>query len=405
MADKRLAEPINDAEADARESDRRNMLDAIRLASKALGTTAPNPAVGCIITLDGRVVGRGWTQPSGRPHAEAVALTEAAGAARGATAFVTLEPCSHYGLTLPCAYALVAAGIKRVVVAVPRDPDERVRGRGIDILIANGVHVEVGLLHELAVDINLGFFSRILRDRPYVVLKLATSLDGRIGFPDTDNRWITCETSRHQVHIQRSNADAVLTGVGTILSDNPRLTHREIDPLRRQPLRVILDSKLRTPIDSEVVKSSHQVPSLVVAVDSANCEKTRDLEHRLVEILFSPTSSDGRVDISWVLTKLASRGINLVMVEAGTSLTTEMLVKELADEIIWYKAPIILGNASLPVAGDLQIPTVDRAIRLKRVRSDSLSQDLMDRYVFPGGFRDRLIEGELLVGKVQSEGK
>src|SRR5438093_45669 len=250
------------------------MLAALALARRGLGNVWPNPAVGCIIVKDGRVAGRGWTQPGGRPHAETEALARAGEAARGATAYVSLEPCSHWGRTPPCADALIAAGVRRVVVAL-EDPDPRVAGSGLARLRAAGIAVETGLGAAAAAEINAGFFQRVRFGRPLVTLKLASSLDGRIATASGESRWITGPPARDHAHLLRATHDAILVGTGTVLADDPQLTCRLPGLARRSPVRVVIDRHLRIPPSARLIAEARQVPTWVVTFGSADSGRQR----------------------------------------------------------------------------------------------------------------------------------
>src|SRR3546814_156950 len=241
---------------------------ALDLARRGLGRVWPNPAVGCILVRDRRIVGRGWTQPGGRPHAETVALAQSGAAAQGATAYLTLEPCSHHGKTPPCADALVAAGIARAVVAVG-DPDPRVNGNGLARLRKAGVTVELGLRSDEAAELNAGFFTRTLVGRPLVTLKLATTLDGRIAIHDGQSRWITGETARAWAHGLRARSDAIMVGSGTVLADDPQLTCRLPGLEDRSPVRIVVDSRLRIPLTARLFSTAREIPTWLVPVRGA----------------------------------------------------------------------------------------------------------------------------------------
>lgn len=338
--------------------DHLHMAHALRLAERGLFTTQPNPRVGCVIAHGERVVGAGWHQRAGGPHAEVFALREAGEAARGATAYVTLEPCAHFGRTPPCADALVAAGVARVVVAV-EDPFPQVAGRGIDKLRAAGIAVQTGLLREQARELNIGFFSRIERARPWVRVKLAMSLDGRTALADGDSKWITGEAARADVQRWRARSSAILTGSGTVLADNPRLTVRlaaaspgaavqtgEADavPGAFAPLRVVLDRHLRTPAGSHVLDAA--APTLLV--HAAGVPVPAHLA--TVDRVSLPASAAG-LDLHQMLAELARRDINEVHVEAGPTLCGALLAAGLADELLLYVAPVLLGDTARPLLG------------------------------------------------------
>ncbi len=273
------------------------MRAALALARRGLGRVWPNPAVGCVLVRDGHVVGRGWTQPGGRPHAETEALKRAGDLARGATAYVTLEPCDHEGATGPCSNALLQAGIGRVVVAM-QDPDPRVSGRGIARLREAGVEVTVGPCREEATQLNLGFFLRVTEGRPMVTLKLATSLDGRIATASGDSKWITGEQARAEAHSLRASHDAVLVGSGTALADDPALTCRLPGMEDRSPVRVIADSRLRLPLSAEVVRTADRVPTWLVTGPDGDAGRRRDLVAAGVEVIEVASDPDGRPDVA-----------------------------------------------------------------------------------------------------------
>ncbi|MBE1158868.1 bifunctional diaminohydroxyphosphoribosylaminopyrimidine deaminase/5-amino-6-(5-phosphoribosylamino)uracil reductase RibD [Dyella acidiphila] len=318
------------------------MAQALRLAERGLYTTQPNPRVGCVIAHGEEVVGQGWHERAGQPHAEVFALREAGPRALGATAYVTLEPCAHHGRTPPCADALLAAGIGRVVIAA-EDPFPQVAGRGIEKLRMAGVAVEAGLLRDAARELNLGFFSRIERGRPWVRVKLAMSLDGRTALANGESKWITGEAARADVQHWRARSSAILSGSGTVLADNPRLTVRLDETPFTPPWRVILDRQLRTPAGSHVLDG--QVPTLVLHADTAG-----QPDHRFerVECMAIP-SADSSLDLHAVLRLLAERGCSEVHVEAGPTLCGALLATGLADELLLYIAPLLLGDAARPL--------------------------------------------------------
>ncbi len=310
------------------------MARALQLAARGLFTTSPNPRVGCVIVRDGRIVGEGWHERAGKPHAEIHALAQAGEAARGATVYVTLEPCSHHGRTPPCAEALVNAGVARVVAAM-RDPNPLVAGGGIDMLTLAGIRAEVGLLEAEARALNPGFISRMTRQRPWVRLKTASTLDGKTALANGASQWITGEAARADVQTLRARACAILTGSGTVLADNPRMNVRDFD-IGRQPLRVIVDSGLRTPADAAIL------PALV-ACHHADPDARAALEQAGAEVIEFP-GPEGRVDLAALLTLLAQRGINELHVEAGAALNGALLAAGLVDEWVAYLAPLAVGD-------------------------------------------------------------
>ena len=322
-------------------ADHAAMREALALAGQAVGLTEPNPRVGCVL-LDahGQVIGRGHTQQAGGPHAEVMALRDAAArghATQGATAYDTLEPCSHHGRTPPCCDALLAAGIARVVSAVT-DPNPLVAGQGLARLRAQGVQVESGLLGDAARELNIGFFSRMVRGRPWVRLKAATSLDGRSALDNGVSQWITGEAARADGHVFRKRAGALLTGVGTVLDDDPRLDVRLVETMR-QPLRVIVDSKLETPPNARILDAPGSVLIYAAAPDAA---RRGALEARGAQIALAP-GPNGKVDLPAMLADLAARGINELHVEAGHKLNGSFVREGLVDEFLIYMAPKLLG--------------------------------------------------------------
>lgn len=313
------------------------MARALRLAEQGLFTTTPNPRVGCVLVKDGTVVGEGWHVRAGEPHAEVHALRAAGDQARGATAYVTLEPCSHHGRTPPCANALIDAGVARVVAAL-RDPNPQVAGGGIALMTLAGIRVEVGLLEAEATELNIGFIARMTRGRPWVRLKTASSLDGKTALLNGESKWITGPAARADVHRLRARACAVLTGVGTVLADDPRMNVREVETTR-QPLRVVLDSQLRTPVQAKILREGETV--LVCAqADPARRDVLLAAGAHVLEL----PGPDGRVDIRALLEELGARGINEVHVEAGATLNGALLQAGLVDEWVAYQAPLVLGH-------------------------------------------------------------
>jgi diaminohydroxyphosphoribosylaminopyrimidine deaminase/5-amino-6-(5-phosphoribosylamino)uracil reductase len=331
-----------------------HMAHALRLAELGLYSTTPNPRVGCVLVRNGIVVGTGWHQKAGEAHAEIHALNEAGARAHGATAYVTLEPCSHHGRTPPCADALIKAGITRVIVAM-QDPNPQVAGQGLARLNAAGILTECGLLEAQAQELNLGFIQRMKRKRPWLRIKTAASLDGRTALSNGVSQWITSAESRRDAHRWRARSCAILTGIGTVLADDPRLSVREVET-PRQPARVIVDSQLRTPMQAAILKESNVLIAYAHAPDS----RQQALRTTGAELVALP-NSQGQVDLQQLLELLAERGINEVLTEAGATLNGALIQAQLADEWIAYTAPILLGNSArglfhLPVLTDLSSP-------------------------------------------------
>jgi diaminohydroxyphosphoribosylaminopyrimidine deaminase/5-amino-6-(5-phosphoribosylamino)uracil reductase len=315
------------------------MTRALRLAEQGLYGTSPNPRVGCVIVRDGAVVGSGFHQRAGEAHAEANALAAAGGHARGATAYVTLEPCSHHGRTPPCADALIAAGVTRVVVAM-QDPNPMVSGRGIERLREAGVAVEIGLLEAEARELNIGFVSRMTRGRPWVRTKCAASLDGRTALANGTSKWITGPAARLDVQRLRARSCAMLTGAGTVLADDPRMTVREID-IPRQPLRVVVDTHLSISAKARILQGGGAV--VVTATEDAGAIAA--LRHAGIEVVELGGAS-GHVDLPRLTHWLGERGINELTIEAGATLNGAFLEAGLVDELVLYLAPTLFGNTA-----------------------------------------------------------
>lgn len=320
------------------------MQRALALAEQAIGLTEPNPRVGCVlVAADGRWIGEGHTQAAGSAHAEVMALREAQARgenAAGATAYVTLEPCSHHGRTPPCCDALIAAGIGRVVVAAG-DPNPAVNGRGLERLRAAGIAVDHGgeAAETLSRELNIGFFSRMQRGRPWVRMKIATSLDGRTALDNGASQWITGDAARHDGHAWRRRAAVLLTGSGTVLADDPRLDVRG-HPIARQPLRAVLDSRLATPPTARLFETG--APTLVLCA-TADATRTAQLRQRGAEVLACPSPA-GLVDLDAVMRELQRREVNEVHVEAGARLNAALLDAGWVDELLVYQAPLLLGS-------------------------------------------------------------
>jgi diaminohydroxyphosphoribosylaminopyrimidine deaminase/5-amino-6-(5-phosphoribosylamino)uracil reductase len=343
-----------------------HMARALQLAANGLYTTSPNPRVGCVIVKDGHIVGEGWHARAGSPHAEIHALKAAGEAARGAAVYVTLEPCSHHGRTPPCAEALIQAGVTRVVAAM-RDPNPLVAGRGIDMLTLAGIEAETGLLETEALALNPGFVSRMTRQRPWVRLKTAATLDGKTALANGASQWITGEAARADVQKLRARACAVLTGSGTVLADNPRMNVRDVN-IDRQPLRVVVDSSLRTPVDAAIL------PALI-ACHHAEPAARAALEQAGAEVIELP-GSDGRVDLAALLTLLAQRGINELHVEAGAKLNGALLAAGLIDEWVAYVAPMAVGDDARGLFAQPPLMTLADAARFRLADVRQIGGDL-----------------------------
>jgi diaminohydroxyphosphoribosylaminopyrimidine deaminase/5-amino-6-(5-phosphoribosylamino)uracil reductase len=355
--------------------DSAHMRAALGLARRGLGNAWPNPAVGCVIVRESRVVGRAVTAPGGRPHAETLALDMAGAQAQGATAYVTLEPCCHHGRTPPCTDALIAAGVARVVIG-SRDVDPRVNGAGAARLREAGIDVREGVLSEAADDINAGFFSRVRDGRPLVTLKLASTLDGRIATHTGESRWITGQSARRAAHAMRGRHDAVLVGIGTVLTDDPELTCR-IAGFRPVPLvRVVADSHLRLPLTSRLVISARQTPSWIILRNGADPARRRALADLGLTLLDVP-GSDAGVDLGRGLEALAERGITRLLVEGGGQLAASLLRADLIDRIAWFHAPAVMGADGWPAALPFGVSRLADMPRFVRHAASTVGEDML----------------------------
>jgi diaminohydroxyphosphoribosylaminopyrimidine deaminase / 5-amino-6-(5-phosphoribosylamino)uracil reductase len=347
--------------------DHRMMARALQLAERGTYTTKPNPMVGCVITRGESIVGEAWHIKAGEPHAEALALQQAGERAHGATAYVTLEPCAHYGRTPPCADALVRAGVMRVVAAV-RDPFHSVSGKGFAALEAAGVHVEYGLMQAQARELNRGFFSRQERGRPWVRIKMAMSLDGRTALSNGTSQWISGEAARADVQHWRARSGAILSGAGTVRADNPRLTVRDQTIECVPPLRVILDSQGRLDVGSQIF-ANHDAPTLrVIASDVI---PANDCDGETISV---PRKGSG-LDLHAVLAQLASRGVNEVQVEAGATLAGALLNAGLMDEILLYIAPMLLGDKGRALFADMHLQDMQQRYALSVMDERKIGDD------------------------------
>jgi len=350
------------------------MRAALGLARRGLGTVWPNPSVGCVLVKDGHVVGRGWTQRGGRPHGETEALRRAGAAANGATAYVTLEPCSHWGKTPPCADALIAAGLRRVVVAL-EDPDPRVAGAGIEALRKAGLAVETGLCAAEAAELNAGFLQRVRSGRPLVTLKLATSLDGRIATAAGESRWITGPPARERAHLLRATHDAILVGTDTVLADDPELTCRLPGLADRSPVRIVLDRQLRIPPNARIFVEARQVPTWLVTLRSADPARLKLLRDAGVEVIAAEPHATGTIDLAAALGLLGTRGLTRLLVEGGGRLAAALLRAQLVDRLVWFHAPMLLGREGIPAVAALDIGALADMPRFERVSSEIVGED------------------------------
>mgnify|MGYP000321378693 CR=1 FL=1 len=358
------------------------MRRALVLARRGLGNTWPNPAVGCVLVHGARVVGEGWTQPGGRPHAETVALDEAGRGARGATAYVTLEPCAHTGKTPPCAIALAEAGVARVVIAL-EDPDPRVSGGGRRILQRAGIAVDEGLMTREAAELNAGFLSRVRRHRPWVTLKLASTLDGRIALASGESRWITGEAARRFAHQLRAEADAVLVGAGTARADDPMLDVRHGIDDPRPPVRIVADPRLTLPVDSRLARSARDQPVWALygaAAPAGNAELLADLGVRPIECALE---AGGALDLGAAIRRMGEEGLTRVLCEGGGKLAAELIRAGLIDELVLLTAGKVIGGDGIPNMGPLGLDRLADAPQFEIAESRVIGSDLMSRWVAP----------------------
>jgi diaminohydroxyphosphoribosylaminopyrimidine deaminase/5-amino-6-(5-phosphoribosylamino)uracil reductase len=373
------AEPAGIGKDEQIQRDFAAMRGALALARRGLGTTWPNPAVGCIIVNGGRVVGRGLTQPGGRPHAETEALARAGSEARGATAYVSLEPCAHWGKTAPCADALIAAGLRRVVAAV-EDPDPRVAGAGLARLRAAGIAVETGLCAAEASEINAGFFQRVRLGRPLVTLKLATSLDGRIATSTGESRWITGAAVRDRAHALRASHDAILVGAGTVIADDPQLTCRLPGLAGRSPVRVVLDRQLRVPLEARLFAEAGAVPTWLLTFPSTPPERQASLRERGVNIIMVDKDSQGRIGLDQALARLGDWGLTRLLVEGGGRLAASLLRAGLVDRLVWMRAPRVIGGDGVPAVAALGLDRLAAAPGFERMSIETIDGEVIETF-------------------------
>jgi diaminohydroxyphosphoribosylaminopyrimidine deaminase / 5-amino-6-(5-phosphoribosylamino)uracil reductase len=356
--------------------DARFMALAVTLGRRGLGNTWPNPAVGAVVVKDGKILGRGWTQPGGRPHAETLALKRAGKAARGATLYVTLEPCSHEGKTPPCADAVLRAGIARVVSAV-EDPNPQVAGQGHERLRGKSVAVEVGLGAEEARRAHAGHFRRIRDGRPQVLLKLAVSSDGKAAAAGRKPVEITAAEARQEVFLLRAQSDAILVGLGTVMADNPSLTSRLSGMRERSPIRVVLDAQLRVPLSMNVVSTARENPTWIFAAPQASTMAEKILRDKGVEV-FRVAEKDGKLDLAQVLKALAERGITRLMVEGGPRVATSFVSADLVDEAIVFHGPNAIGGNGIDALEGLPLSALSR--HLQPLGRESFGPDTAERF-------------------------
>lgn len=347
---------------------------ALALGRRGQGRVWPNPAVGCVLTQGQRVIGRGWTQDGGRPHAEVVALTQAGDHARGATAFVTLEPCSHTGQTGPCCDALINAGVARVVVAC-EDPDPRVSGRGIARLRDAGIIVTTGVEEAQARADHAGFLSRVSQGRPSVTLKLASSFDGRIATGSGQSQWITGAESRRAVHMMRARHDAVLVGAGTARQDDPSLTVRDLG-VDRQPVRIVTSRRLDLPMDGVLARTAKETPVWLCHGPDTHADRRQAWE-ALGARLFECTTIGSQLDLSFVLSALGQAGLTRVFCEGGGQVAAGLLEADLVDQLVGFTAGLAIGVEGLPSIGAMGLAELNAAPRFARVSVQPVGDDIL----------------------------
>ncbi|MHC2251497.1 diaminohydroxyphosphoribosylaminopyrimidine deaminase/5-amino-6-(5-phosphoribosylamino)uracil reductase [Bradyrhizobium embrapense] len=363
----------------AKAADLRFMQLALALGRRGLGRTWPNPAVGAVIVKDGVIVGRGWTQAGGRPHAEVEALRRAGSAARGATLYVTLEPCSHFGRSPPCADAVVAAGLARVVSAI-EDPNPEVGGKGHAKLRAAGIAVEVGLCSAEAARDHAGHFRRITDKRPHVILKLAVSADDKIAAANRKPVAITGEAARTRVHLLRAQSDAILVGIGTVRADDPMLTCRLPGMADRSPVRVVLDRALRIPGDSRLVHSARETPLWVVTSDLAEAPAAMKLGAAGAEVIRVASSPQPGLDLPAVLHALAEKGITRLLVEGGARVANSFVAAGLVDEIWLLRGPDAIGADGVPALDAMPLAAITQSPTFRLRASETLGKDSLNIY-------------------------
>lgn len=351
---------------------------ALRLAEKGLYSTTPNPRVGCVLTLDDRIIGSGWHEKAGQPHAEINALASTSEAACGATAYITLEPCSHYGRTPPCVNALIDAGITKVIIAM-EDPNPMVSGRGCMLLEQAGITVQTGLLQVQAQALNIGFIMRMMHKKPWIRLKTAASLDGKTALNNGISQWITGETARQDGHRWRARSCAIMTGIGTVKSDNPQLSVRHAETAR-QPKKIIVDSHLNIPLNAKLLQSDGEV--LIFTAHDESVEKKEALSRMGAQVIVMPNEK-GAIDLKKMMTVLAAMEINEVLVEAGRELNGALIEAGLVDEMIFYLAPHLLGDDARGMIKLPELTCLEQKKELKIQDVRMIGQDIRIIAKFP----------------------
>ncbi len=349
------------------------MQTALALARRGLGQVHPNPAVGCVIVKDNHIIGRGWTGVGGRPHAETIALNNAIIDTQGSTAYVTLEPCAHHGQTPPCVEALIKAKISRAVIATG-DPDPRVNGNGIAMLEKAGIKVDFGLLQKQADDLNFGFLLKIKENRPLVTVKIASSADGKIAKSKGEKSWITGPVSRMRGHLYRANHDAIMVGIGTAIIDDPMLDCRIEGLEERSPIRVILDSHLRLPLDGKLCKSAQKIP-LWIMTSCDDLNKIKSFEQIGARVFCLNKDQNNQLDIDLVMKTLATNAITRLLSEGGSQLNASLIKASLIDHLIWFKSATNIGNDGIDALDNMAINRLDQHLKLTKIDEGTTGPD------------------------------
>ena len=355
---------------------------ALSLARRGLGNVWPNPAVGCVLVrndLNNQIVGRGWTQDGGRPHAETEAIKRARGLAQGSVAYITLEPCNHKGETPPCSEALIKAGIKRCVIAT-QDPDPRVFGSGIESLREAGIEIEIGVCEDDAKNLNAGFFIRIHKGRPLFTLKTATTLDGCIATTRGNSKWITGVTARSFAHGLRANHDAIMIGIGTALADRPSLTCRLPGLESRTPVRIVADTSLRLPLDSPIVKTAIDIPTWIITATDVNFNRCAELESLGVIVIKLDVGKDGRINLNELANELGKRGLTRVLIESGGELAAAFAKYDLIDQLAWFRSAKLIGGDGLCAVGPFGINEITNAPSFLCESISRAGEDVLEMY-------------------------
>lgn len=361
-------------------NDEQFMRIAIGLARRGHGNVSPNPSVGCVVVKDGTIVGRGWTRSGGRPHAETEALKRAGAGARGATVYVTLEPCAHHGQTPPCAEALIDAGVARVVVG-SRDPDPRVNGGGMAMLTDAGIKVDEGVCAEESADIVGGFLTRVRQGRPMVTVKTATTIDGRIATASGESQWITGPLSRALGHGMRARHDAILVGARTAIADDPSLACRLPGLEGASPVRVVVDGRTELPLTHNLVATANKSPTWMLTRADGDAMRRKAYSDCGVTLIDVPVGQGGNLDLAAALRALGERGITRLMVEGGGRLIAGLLNADLVDRLVWFRAPKMIGGDGVPAVAGFGVRELDGAVNFVKVSTRPVGADIVETYV------------------------